>query len=195
MCGRKTPRDNFRPQIETNVMPNLEKAVGLKGEQKDLLINLLKVWLGMAQVYMRNADYPAIEDIFNGCVEALQSISHPSLIWLRNTTLALALRQRAYLHKRQGHFDKAIADFQSAAQANRYLDYNFEEATIRNDLGDTQVLTGDLGNAYLNQKDAFDLRQKMKSGARLAFSTTAPSRGISLRAVHMLRLWKMPHEV
>lgn len=164
--------------IETRMLPSVGQIAGLSPEQGAVLNGLLKTWRGMFLLYSREAaNYQAAEREFQDAILAVQGIAESSnLYWLASSTMALAYRQRAYLHKRQGHLDAAISDYLEASLANRWLDYNYEEATIRNDLGDTQVLTGALEDASLNLQDAFALRQTLKNGARLALSYSTLSR-------------------
>lgn len=163
--------------IETRLLPALASIAGLPPEQRNVLTCLLKVWRGIALLYAREADYAAAKNEFETCIAQLKEAStHATLLWFSNTVLALAYRQNAYLYKRQGLFETAIDGYRLAAYANRDLDFNFEEATIRNDLGDTQIMVGALEDASLNLPDAFDLRRKMKNGARLALSYSTLSR-------------------
>lgn len=164
--------------IETRMLPSVGQITGLSPEQGSVLNGLLKTWRGMFLLYSREAaNYQAAEREFQDAILAVQDIPESSnLYWLASSTMALSYRQRAYLHKRQGHLDAAISDYLEASLANRWLDYNYEEATIRNDLGDTQVLTGALEDASLNLQDAFALRQTLKNGARLALSYSTLSR-------------------
>lgn len=163
--------------IDGRFLPALVAIPGLSSEHRTILTGLLKVWRGIALLYAREADYVAAKNEFETCIEQLKQINeHTTLHWFQSTILALAHRQNAYLYKRQGLFETAINDYRLAAYANRDLDFNFEEATIRNDLGDTQIMTGALDDASLNLPDAFDLRRKMKNGARLALSYSTLSR-------------------
>lgn len=163
--------------IDEHLLPALADIPGLSAEQGTVLSCLLKVWRGIALLYARESDYAAAKNEFETCIGQLKEINeHIKLHWFYSTILALAHRQNAYLYKRQGLFETAIDGYRLAAYANRDLDFNFEEATIRNDLGDTQIMTGALEDASLNLPDAFDLRKKMKNGARLALSYSTLSR-------------------
>jgi len=174
--------------IEERLLPALKAIPNLTSAQQIVLENLLHVWRGIALLYMPEVDYSTTQIVFDKSISGLEEIEaisstseRKAVLWFEKAVLALAYRQRAYLYKRQGYFDDAIADFKSASLANRWLDFNFEEANIRNDLGDTQMLTGALEDANLNLKDAFALRQKMKNGARLALSYSARARYFTAR--------------
>lgn len=163
---------NIAAEIENRMIPALEKIGGLQLKEKQVLIGMLQTWQGMVYIYSSSPSYSQAEKAFNDVIDSLKEHLNwqNSLTWFAKATLVLAYRQRAYLKKRQYALTAAIRDYKKAAKINRSLDFNFEEAMIRNDLGDTQVLIGDFDEARLNLQDAFELRQQMKNGARLALS-------------------------
>lgn len=155
----------------------LEKIKKLSPEQKKVLDSLLTAWRGHVLMYAGEPDYGTARTHFEQVIQSLKDCPETSeLRWLAHAALVFAYRQRAFLFKRQGLFKKAIQSYKAALEANRGQDFNFEEAMIRNDLGDTLVLIGDFDNAILALDDALKLRMKMKSGARLALSFSTLSR-------------------
>lgn len=168
---------NLADQISGEMLPALNKISGLSKEQKKVLGSLLTTWRGHVLMYAREPDYEAAGRHFEQVIRNLKDQPDTSeLRWLSHAALVFAYRQRAFLFKRQGLFKKAITNYKAALEANRGQDFNFEEAMIRNDLGDTQVLIGDFKNASLNLDDSLTLRKKMKNGARLALSFSTLSR-------------------
>ncbi len=164
-------------QIDSEMLPALDKIKGLSPEQKKVLSGLLTAWRGHVLMYAGEPDYEKAREHFEQVIQNLDGwTDHSNLRWLAHAALVFAHRQRAFLFKRQGLFQKAVQSYKAALDANRGQDFNFEEAMIRNDLGDTQVLIGDFKNAILNLDDALKLRMKMKSGARLALSFSTLSR-------------------
>jgi len=181
-------------EIDERMLPGLNAINRLPQEQKQVLSGILKAWQGMFHLYWEPIRYDQAEKIFTEVIDSLreQSAKSDSMTWFAKSTLALAYRQRAYLRKRQYALNQAIQDYKKAAKINRALDFNFEEALIRNDLGDTQVLTGDFYEAKLNLQDAFDLRQQMKNGARLALSYSTLARYFTATgAVAQARTWAL----
>lgn len=168
---------NLAEQIINEMLPALNKIEGLSPEQKKVLSGLLTAWRGHVLMYAGEPDYETARKHFERVIQSLKDWPETSeLRWLAHAALVFAYRQRAFLFKRQGWFKKAIQSYKAALEANRGQDFNFEEAMIRNDLGDTQVLIGDFNNAKLALDDALKLRMKMKSGARLALSFSTLSR-------------------
>ncbi len=168
---------NLAEQINSEMLPALEKIENLSLEQKKVLGSLLTAWRGHVLMYAGEPDYETARKHFEQVIQNLKGWPDTSeLRWLAHAALVFVYRQRAFLLKRQGLFKKAIQNYKAALEANRGQDFNFEEAMIRNDLGDTQVLIGDFKNASLNLDDALKLRMKMKSGARLALSYSTLSR-------------------
>lgn len=164
-------------KIENIFLPNIEYLEGLSSEQKILLSGLLSIWRGICLLYSTKPDYPTADQIFESSITNLKSLfHHPSLWWFARTSIALAYRQRAYMYKRQGSFDDASNYYAEAANINRNLDFKFEEAIIRNDWGDTQIILGSLDDGYLNLQDALNLRCNMASGAHIALSYSTLSR-------------------
>jgi tetratricopeptide (TPR) repeat protein len=155
-----------------DVLPNLDEQ--LDSEQKCILSGFINIWKGIALSYGKEPNYKEAEAIFSEFIVQLSNVK--VLPWFSKNAIVLAYRQRAHLKKRQFLLNQAIQDFKKAAKTNRGLNFNFEEATIRNDLGDAQVLTGNFGEAKLNLQDAFSLRQKMKNGTRLALSYSTYAR-------------------
>lgn len=164
-----------------HLLQDLNIILGITPEQKTVLESLILVWRGIASMYSTTTNYSIPQKLFDKSIKKLQSFEALHLRWFQQTVLALAYRQRAYLYKRQGLFDNAINDLKRAATANRLLDFYYEEAMIRNDLGDTQVLTGAFDDADFNLEYAFTLRANMKNGARLASSYSTRARYFTAR--------------
>ena len=169
---QKIWENNASGKPYADILPNFDKR--LDDERKLILSGLMDIWKGIAISYGKEPDYKKAKEIFSEVIKQLKTAQ--ALPWFTKGTIVLAYRQRAHIKKRQFLLNLAIQDLKRAASANRGLDFNFEEATIRNDLGDTQVLIGDFEQARLNLQDAFSMRQEMKNGTRLALSYSTAAR-------------------
>ncbi|MEJ5223063.1 MAG: hypothetical protein WHV44_01305 [Anaerolineales bacterium] len=164
-------------RISNEILDGTRHISGISPDQKKVLVGLLTAWRGHILMYSGDPDYVAAMAQFKQVVRSFQNWSEDSnLRWLAHAALVLAYRQIASLCKQSGLFHEAIKNYNFALSANRGQDFKYEEAIIRNDLGDTRVLLGDFSNAQLVLLDALSLREKMRHRAPLALSFSTLSR-------------------
>jgi hypothetical protein len=155
------------PQLEKN----LEGSANLTNDQKAILHALLETWLGTGLVFKEQPDHARAEKIFNKVIGKTEDMAVESrLEWFKNVLLSLAYRQRAYLHRIHGLFEAAIEDFKRSLHYSRFIHFDHEEATLRNDLGYAQMQAGKFQSAYENMWDGLQLRYKLAVGHRIALS-------------------------
>ncbi|MFZ5885621.1 MAG: hypothetical protein ACOYYI_17780 [Chloroflexota bacterium] len=154
------------PQLEKN----LESISNLSNDQKSILHALLEIWRGTGLVF-GESKYDDAEKIFTKVLHDVEKLPvDKRLEWFRNAVMSLAFRQRAYLHRIHGSFEKAIEDFKQGLYYSRFLHFDHEEATLRNDLGYAQMQAGKFQPAYENIWDGLQLRYKLAVGPRIALS-------------------------
>ncbi|MBP6355507.1 MAG: hypothetical protein KA318_07395, partial [Nitrosomonas sp.] len=160
-----------QPYLDDISKIDLGKIRKLTSSQKDILYALLETWRGMELVFTKDPDYSHAENIYTRSIEKLEGLNDESpLQWFKDTVISLAYRQRAYTRRIRGSFQDAIEDFQLALYYNRAIDYYHEEATLRNDLGFAQMLSGQFQSAFENMWDGLQLRYRIAIGARISLS-------------------------
>ncbi|MCL4531323.1 MAG: tetratricopeptide repeat protein [Chloroflexi bacterium] len=161
---------NYRDEIP-NHEKRLDNIKGLSADQKIILHALLETWLGTGLVFAKEHQYDRAEKIFTDAIENIQKLAvNPRIEWFVETVVSLAYRQRAYLHRTRGAFQKAIEDFQTSLRYSRRIDFFHEEATLRNDLGSAQMRMGRFLSALEDMQDGLQLRYKIAIGPRIALS-------------------------
>lgn len=157
-----------------NEVPNLLKSLnefrGLSDDQKTILHALLEIWQGTGFVF-GESKYDDAEKIFTKILDETEELSvDRRLEWFKNAVLSLAYRQRAYLRRIRGLFEDAIEDFKRGLYYSRFIHFDHEEATLRNDIGFSQMLAGKFQSAFENIWDGLQLRYKLAVGHRIALS-------------------------
>ncbi len=143
----------------------------LASDQKAILHALLETWKGTGLVFADQPDYSQAEKVFTSVIhESENLLVDKRLDWFKNVVISLAYRQRAYLHRIHGLFENAIGDFKQSLYYSRFIHFNHEEATLRNDLGFAQMQAGKFQSAYENMWDGLQLRYKLAVGHRIALS-------------------------
>lgn len=154
------------PQLEKN----LESISNLSNDQKSILHALLEIWRGTGFVF-GESKYDDAEKIFTKVLRDIEKLPVDKRIeWFKNAVTSLAYRQRAYLLRIHGSFENAIEDFKHGLYYCRFLHFDHEEATLRNDLGFAQMQAGKFQSAYENIWDGLQLRYKLAVGHRIALS-------------------------
>lgn len=156
-------------------IPSLEKSLediaNLTNDQKIILHALLETWLGTGLVFAKKSEYDRAEMIFAKVISELETLSADQrLRWFIDIVSGLAYRQRAYLYRNRGLFPNAIRDFQSGLRHSRSTHFLHEEATLRNDLGFSQMHMGRFLPALDNMRDGLQLRYRTAIGPRIALS-------------------------
>jgi len=156
-------------------VPRFEKTLDgitrLSTDQKAILHALLEIWLGTGLVFGDKHDYDRAQEIFTKVIEETEKLSvNERLAWFKNAALSLAHRQRAYLRRIRGLFEDAIEDFKQGLYYCRFIHFDHEEATLRNDMGYAQMLAGRFQPAFENMWDGLQLRYKLAVGPRIALS-------------------------
>jgi tetratricopeptide (TPR) repeat protein len=155
------------PDLENS----LSRIVNLSNDQEVILHALLKTWLGTGLVFAKQPDYERAENLFASAIETLQKLQKDqSLGWFKDVVVSLAYRQRAYLHRIRGTFQNAIKDFRAGLHYSRSINFIHEEATLRNDLGFSQMHIGLFLPALEDMQDGLQLRYKIAIGPRIALS-------------------------
>lgn len=150
---------------------SLEGIANLSSDQRILLHSLLETWRGTGLVFAEQPDYEDARNIFDNVIRVAESLSvENDLKWFQSVVLSLALRQRAYLYRIRGSFENAIEDFKHSLYHSRFIHFDHEEATLRNDLGFAQMQAGHFQSAYENMWDGLQLRYKLAVGHRIALS-------------------------
>jgi len=156
-------------------VPRFEKTLdgitSLSADRKAILHALLEIWLGTGLVFGDKHDYDRAQEIFTKVIEETEKLSvNERLAWFKNAALSLAHRQRAYLRRIRGLFEDAIEDFKQGLYYCRFIHFDHEEATLRNDMGYAQMLAGRFQPAFENMWDGLQLRYKLAVGPRIALS-------------------------
>lgn len=163
--GRRYQEEIPSFERKLSAVPNLTQ------EQTTLLHDLLEVWLGTGLVFAEQPNYEHAEKIFSDVIHRTGKLSVDGrLEWFKNIVLSLAYRQRAYLFRIRGLFESAIEDFKQGLNYSRFIHFNHEEATLRNDLGFAQMQAGKFQPAFENMWDGLQLRYKLAVGHRTALS-------------------------
>ena len=154
--------------------PKFEKTLdvitSLSTDQKAILHALLEIWLGTGLVFGK-PDYTRAQEVFTKVIEETEKLPVDGrLDWFKNAALSLAHRQRAYLRRIRGLFEDAIEDFKQGLYYSRFIHFDHEEATLRNDMGFAQMLAGKFQPAFENMWDGLQLRYKLVVGPRIALS-------------------------
>jgi tetratricopeptide (TPR) repeat protein len=159
-------RDNI-PALEQS----LSALAGLAPDQHALLHALLETWLGTALVFSEQSQHDRAKEILSRVVRDVKNLTVENrLEWFKNIVLSLAYRQRAYLYRIRGVFEDAIEDFKQGLYYCRFTHFDYEEATLRNDLGFAQMQAGIFTSAFENMSDGLQLRYKLAVGPRIALS-------------------------
>lgn len=154
------------PRLEEN----LDGITSLAADQKAVLHALLEIWRGTGLVFGA-PDYDRAQDIFTNVLEETEKLTiDGDLKWFKNAVISLAYRQRAYLYRIRGLFEDAIEDFKQGLFYSRFIHFDHEEATLRNDMGYAQMLAGRFQPAFENMWDGLQLRYKLAVGPRIALS-------------------------
>lgn len=153
-----------------NLLKSLNEFRGLSDDQKIILHALLETWQGTGFVF-GESKYDDAEKIFTKILDETEALSvDRRLEWFKNAVLSLAYRQRAYLRRIRGLFEDAIEDFKRGLYYSRFIHFDHEEATLRNDMGFSQMLAGRFQSAFENIWDGLQLRYKLAVGHRIALS-------------------------
>lgn len=149
---------------------NLDGITSLSTDQKAILRVLLETWLGTGLVFGK-PDYNRAQEVFTKVIEKTEKMRVDGrLEWFKNAVVSLTYRQRAYLRRIRGLFDDAIKDFKQGLYYSRFIHFDHEEATLRNDMGYAQMLAGGFQSAFENMWDGLQLRYRLAMGPRIALS-------------------------
>ncbi len=149
---------------------NLDGITSLSTDQKAILRALLETWLGTGLVFGK-PDYDRAQEVFTKVIEKTEKMRVDGrLEWFKNAVISLTYRQRAYLQRIRGLFDDAIEDFKRGLYYSRFVHFDHEEATLRNDMGYAQMLAGRFQSAFENMWDGLQLRYTLAIGPRIALS-------------------------
>ncbi|MCC6278236.1 MAG: ATP-binding protein [Oligoflexia bacterium] len=147
-----------------------ENISKLNADEKAILNAFFEVWAGM-DVYAKQSNYDQSQEMFTAVINETQNLPvHEHLKWFKNVVISLAYRQRAYMQRIRGLFENAIEDFKKGLYYSRFIHFDHEEATLRNDLGFAQMQAGKFQSAFENIWDALQLRYKLAVGHRIALS-------------------------
>lgn len=153
-----------------HLLKSLNEIRGLSDDQKSILHALLETWQGTGLVF-GESKYDDAEKIFTKILDETETLSvDKRLEWFKNAVVSLAYRQRAYLRRIRGLFEDAIEDFKRGLYYSRFIHFDQEEATLRNDMGFAQMLAGKFQPAFENMWDGLQLRYKLAVGPRIALS-------------------------
>lgn len=148
----------------------LDAITSLSTDQKAILHALLEIWLGTGLVFGK-PDYDSAQEVFTKVIQETEKLpAVGQLEWFKNAALSLAHRQRAYLRRICGLFEDAIEDFKQGLHYSRFIHFDHEEATLRNDMGFAQMQAGRFQSAFENMWDGLGLRYKLAVGPRIALS-------------------------
>lgn len=149
---------------------NLDGITSLSTDQKAILHALLEIWLGTGLVFGK-PDYDRAQEVFTKVIEETEKMPVDGrLEWFKNAVISLVYRQRAYLQRIRGLFDDAIEDFKQGLYYSRFIHFDHEEATLRNDMGYAQMLAGRFQPGFENMWDGLQLRYILAVGPRIALS-------------------------
>lgn len=161
---------NYQKDV-LGIEKSLSIIANLSNDQKPILHALLETWRGTGLVFAEQPDYKDAEEIFDDAIHATENLSlENDLKWFKHVVLSLAFRQRAYLYRIHGSFENAIEDFKQGLYYSRFIHFDHEEATLRNDLGYAQMQAGKFQSAFENMWDGLQLRYKLAVGHRIALS-------------------------
>ncbi len=142
----------------------------LIADERAILDAIFEIWAGM-DVYTKQSNYDEAQKIFTASINKTQNLLvDKRLAWFKNVVLSLAYRQRAFMQQIRGLFESAIDDFKQGLHYSRFIHFDHEEATLRNDLGLAQMQAGKFQSAYENMSDGLQLRYKLAIGHRIALS-------------------------
>jgi hypothetical protein len=152
-------------------IPNYKENVSnFKAAEKAILEAFFEIWAGM-EIYAKQSNSDQAQEMFTTVIDKVKNLQvDEHLKWFKNVVISLAYRQRAYIHRIHGLFENAIDDFKQGLHYSRLIHFNYEEATLRNDLGFAQMLAGKFQPAFENMWDGLQLRYQLALGHRIALS-------------------------
>lgn len=147
-----------------------ENVSNLIADERTILDAIFEIWAGM-DIYTKQSNYDEAQKMFTASINKIQELLvDKHLDWFKNVVLSLAYRQRAFMQQIRGLFKNAIDDFKQGLHYSRFIHFDHEEATLRNDLGLAQMQAGKFQSAFENMSDGLQLRYKLAIGHRIALS-------------------------